>query len=148
MADGIESENTVGYETETLNKGGFTGLGNAFVTPTETGLKVSTLKPTGYLAFLDPDEMADFTQINFAIIDKDGRGVKSYTWVHEFDWSEMGYVEGAGYWNDDSTTTPVVPDSANDWAIPAGQGLLFDSPDLDESDANAAKITFSFYYPL
>ena len=143
----VESANIVGYNTLTLNNGGFTGLGNSFVSISETGLKVSTLVPEGYLNFLDPDEMSDFTQINFAVIDKDGLGVKRYTWIHEFDWGEMGFVEGAGYWQDTSTGDAVVPDSANDWAVPAGQGLLWDAPELEKDEATAT-ISFSFYYPL
>ncbi len=143
----VTSGNIVGYNTLILNNGGFSGLGNSFVSISQTGLKVSTLAPEGYLDFLDPDEMSDFTSINFKVIDKDGLGVKNYAWTHEFDWSEMGYVEGAGYWADLDTGSAVVPDSENDWSVPAGQGLLWDAPELVKDEATAT-ITFSFYYPL
>ena len=95
---------------------------------------------------LNADDMADFTAINFKVIDKDGRGVKSYTWEHDFDWNEMGYVDGAGFWYDGFNNEVVVANGDYDWTVPAGQGLLWDAPEL-EKDGETANISFSFYYP-
>ena len=130
-----------------INDDGFTGISN----PYPTGVPVSTVRVTGYLdheAFQYAGTVGDFTM---AIIDKDGRGVHTYSYVHEWDFDAN---EGAGgwasapKWMDMQAGEDVVAGGALDYALPGGQGLLINAPAYDDGDtAASAEFKFTFYYP-
>ncbi len=127
-----------------VNDDGFTCIAN----PYPAGVKVSTVKVSGYLdheGFQDAGTDGDFTMM---VIDKNGHGIHSYSYTHEWDWDTGAWAAAGGKWYDAEAGDFVVADGALDYALPGGQGLFISAPTYDDGDTTAsAEFTFTFYYP-
>ena len=139
MADGIESENTVGYMEKSMNVGGFTMNAASFASVGQNGLRLTSFVPRGYEANEDIiDAEGTAGEFNIQILTKLGRTDKTYAWVRSYD-------ADAGEWNDDGHWTyngaTVVPGSANDPIFNAGTGLWTAAPDWAGDDDTDYTVT-------
>ena len=130
MADGIESQNIVGYMNKDTTEGGMTLQTPVFTaTGNGTGIYLSTLKPTGYEANEDFLEDDNGTDGEFAVqtLTAAGKRDQLYTWKRSVSDGEW---ENDGRWQQGGT----IISGANDVLIPAGTGLWTQVPDLAGDD--------------
>ena len=121
---------------------------NVGATGENIGLRVSDFIPSGYLNHTEYQQAGTDGGFTMMIIDNNGKGVHSYSWVHNWDWDQDAWAE-EGAWYDAENSEFVTKDGDYDFPIPGGQGLFLSSPAYDDGDIEAdAKFIYTFRWPI
>ena len=96
----------------------------AVANPYPVAIKISSLKPTGYLNNANFERRGTDGDFSVQILNQEGRAIAIYNWKHTCN---KGTWAADAHWNDPSAHE-VVPGGDNDLTIQPGQGLWIFAP--------------------
>jgi len=135
-AAGAVSTNDVKF---VLNISGAKACGNPF----PVGVKLSSLVPVGYLNNQDLiDGEGTSGEFNIQLLTPTGGTAGIYSWVQSYDVDNEEWNDDGHWVNPDGDV--VVPGTATDYTISAGEGLWVLAPDYAEDDGAEYSITIKY----
>ena len=142
-ASALESANIVGYQDLDTNVGGAKMKAAPFLGVGAAGAYVSSLTPKGYEANQDLIDGEGTTgEFNIQLLTPTGGLAGLYTWVQSYDVDNEQWNDD-GHWVNPNGQV-IVPGTATDYTISAGEGLWIFAPDHAEDDAAEYSMTIKF----